>query len=67
MIENVVDNSKIFRALFIDLSKAFDCACHIPLISKLRAYGLSLSALKPVHNYLQKPKQKTKNNIAYSL
>ena len=32
--------------------------------AKLNAYGLSLSALKLVHNYLQKRKQGTKNGIA---
>ena len=36
-------------------------------MAKLNAYGLSLSALKLVHNYLQKCKQITKNGIAYSL
>ena len=36
-------------------------------MAKLNAYELSLSALKLVHNYLQKCKQITKNGIAYSL
>ena len=33
------------------------------LIAKLNAYGPSLSALKLVHSYLQKRKQRTKNGI----
>ena len=36
-------------------------------MTKLNAYGLSLSALKLVHNYLQKCKQITKNGIPHSL
>ena len=56
MIENwkyAVDSGKVFRALLTVLSKAFDCVCHDLVIAKLNAYGLSLSALKLVHNYLQ--------------
>ena len=62
-----VDNKKVFGALLTDLSKAFDCICHDLLIAKLNAYGLSLPALKLVHNYLQNRKQRTKNGTAYSL
>ena len=65
--KHVVANGKVFGALLTDLSKTFDCICHDLLIAKLNAYGLSLSALKLVHSYLQKRKQKTKNGIAYSL
>ena len=66
MLENwkhAVNNKKVFGILLTDLSKAFDCICHDLLI----AYGLSLPALKLVHNYLQKSKQRTKNGTAYSL
>ena len=65
--KDAVDNKKFFRALLTDLSKAFDCICHDLLIAKLNAYGLSLPALKLVHNYLQNCKQRTKNGTAYSL
>ena len=64
--KHAVDNGKVFGALLTDLSKAFDCVCHDPLIAELNAYGLSLSALKVVHSYLQKRKQRTKNGITYS-
>ena len=70
MIENwkhAVDTGKVFGALLTDLSKSFDCVCHDLLIAKLNGYGLSLSALKLVHNYLQKRKQRKKNGIAYIL
>ena len=65
--KHAVDNGKVFRALLTDSSKAFDYVCHDLLIAKLNAYGLLLSALKLVHSYLQKRKQKKKNDIAYSL
>ena len=68
MLENwkhALDNKKVFGAhRFIE---AFDCICHDLLIAKLNAYGLSLPALKLVHNYLQNRKQRTKNGTAYSL
>ena len=64
--KHAVDNKKVFGALLTDLSKAFDCICHELLIAKLNAYGLSLPALKLVHNYLQNRKhRKKKGTIAY--
>ena len=65
--KHAVDNKKVFGALLTDLSKAFDCICHDLLIAKLDNYGLSLPALKLVHNYLQNCKQRKKNGTAYSL
>ena len=65
--EHAVDNKKVFGGLLTDLSKAFDCICHDLLITKLNSYGLSLPALKQVHNYLPNHKQRTKNGTAYSL
>ena len=49
--KRLVDNSKMFDTLLSDLSKAFD---------------FSLTALKLVHNYLSKRKQRTKINSSYS-
>ena len=60
-----VDNSKMFGALLIDLSKAFDCLDHELLIAKLNAYGFSLTVLKLVHNYLSNRKQR-KNKFIVS-
>ena len=65
--KHAVNNKKVFGALLTDLLKAFNCICHDLLIAKLNAYGLSLPALKLVHNYLQNRKQRTKNGTAYSL
>ena len=62
--ERAIDN---FGVLLTDLSKAFDCISHDLLIAKLDAYGLSLSALKLVHSYLQNRKQRTKIRSSYSL
>ena len=57
---------KSFGALLTDLSKAFDCLNHEPLIAKLHAYSLSLSSLKLVHDYLLNRKQRNKVNSKYS-
>ena len=65
--KRAVDNNKVFGALLTDLSKAFDCISHDLLIANLNAYGLSLSALKVVHSYLQNRKQRTKIGSSYSL
>ena len=50
--KKAVDNRKVFGVVITDLSKAFDCICHDLLIAKLNAYGLSLSALKLITDYL---------------
>ena len=50
--KSAADRGKTFGALLTDLSKAFDCLDHELLIAKLNTYGISLPALKPVHNYL---------------
>ena len=61
------DNNKVFGALFTDLSKAFDCICLDLLVAKLNDHGLSLPALKLIHNYLQNRKQRTKVGSSYSI
>ena len=65
--KRAVDNNKVFGELQTDLSKVFGCISHDLLIAKLNAYGLSLSALKLVHVYLQNWKQITKIGSSYSL
>ena len=45
-------------AVAIDLSKAFDSVNHNLLLGKLKAYGLSQSALSLMSSYLQGRKQR---------
>ena len=61
-----IDKGKSFGALLTDLSKAFDCLSHELLLAKLHAYGFNLSALRLIHSYLTKRKQRTKINTEYS-
>ena len=61
-----VNRDKAFGALPTDLSKAFDCLDHELLIAKLNAYGISLPALKFIHDYLSRRKQRTKINCSYN-
>ena len=53
-------------ALLTDLSKAFDYLSHDLLIAKFHAYGLDLSSLKMLQNYLTNRKQRTKVDSFYS-
>ena len=62
----MVYSNKAFGALLTDLSKAFDCICHDLQIAKLHAYGLSLSALKMIQDFLLNQKQRTKIGSSYS-
>ena len=61
-----IDRGKVFGALLAGLSKAFDCLNHDLLIAKLNAYGLSLPALRLIHDYLLSKKQRTRINNSYS-
>ena len=52
-----LDNNKVFGALFMDLSKAFDCLPHDLLLAKLEAYGFDIHTLRLFQSYLSKRKQ----------
>ena len=61
-----IDNGKTFSALMTGISKAFYSLGHKLLIAKVNAHGFSLTALKPIHDYLSNRKQLTKINSSYS-
>ena len=61
--KSAIDNRKMFGALLIDLSKAFDCLYHDLLIAKLNPQGFSIAALRLVQNYLSNRKQRTKKTL----
>ena len=65
--KTAIDNGSAFVALLTDLSKAFDCIPHDPIIAKLAAYGFDTNALKLIHNNLYNRKQRVKVNSAYSI
>ena len=65
-LERSADSGKAFGALLADISKASDCLDHELLIAKVNAYGLSLPALRLIHDYLSHRKQGTRVNNSHS-
>ena len=59
-IKRCLDNKLIVGVIFMDLSKAFDCLSHGLLISKLHAYGLTVSACELISSYLSNRMQRVK-------
>ena len=49
-------------AIFMDLSKAFDCVKHDLLIAKLHAYGFNHDALSFLYSHLSDRQQRVKMN-----
>ena len=58
--------SHVSTALLNDLSKAFDCIDHKPLITKMDAVGFDSSSLNFLCSYLKKRNQRTKLNPFYN-
>ena len=50
----------------IDLPKEFVCLSHELLLAKPHACGSSIAALRLIHSYLTKRKERTKVNLSYS-
>lgn len=63
------EENKHTLAIFIDLSKAFDCVSHEVLLSKLNFYGFRGNALDLMHSYLSDRYQSVlfKNKLSSSL
>ena len=64
--KDVTDKNKAFRALLTDLLNSFDFLCHDFLISKLHAYGLVMSSLNLLQDYLSNHKQRTRVDSFFS-
>ncbi|MEO0684269.1 MAG: reverse transcriptase domain-containing protein [Cyanobacteria bacterium J06649_11] len=47
-----LDKGKVVETVLMDLSKAYDCLPHDLLIAKVAAYGVDLSSLSLLHDYL---------------
>ena len=61
-----LDQGLEFGVLLTDLSKAFDCLSHELLAAKLSAYGVNLSTVCFIYDYLSNRKQTTKIENHYS-
>ena len=55
-----VDNNEAFATLLTVLLKAFDCLSHDLITAKLHSYGLSLTSLRLLSDYLSNRKQRIK-------
>ena len=62
-----LDNKKIVGAVFMDLSKAFDCIPHDLLIAKMDAYGFSEDFLTFLYSYLKRRKQSVNISNVHSI
>ena len=58
--KQALENEENVGAIFMDLSKAFDCISHRLLLGKLHAYGVSEEACALIKSYLQNRKQRVK-------
>ena len=47
-----LDQGFVFGVLLTDLTKAFDCLSHELLAAKLSAYGVDISAVRFIYDYL---------------
>ena len=61
-----VDKDFVVGAIFMDLSKDFDCIPHDLMIAKLHAYGFEENALVLIYSYLKRRKQCVRINNLYS-
>ena len=64
--KNATDKNKAFKPLLTELSKALDCLCHNLLIAKLHTYGLDISSLNLLLDYLLNREQRSKVDSFFS-
>ena len=62
-----LDNSGVVGIILTDLSKAFDCLPHEPVLSKLHAYRVDIKSLKFLQDYLSNRTQRVKLDSTFSL
>ena len=65
-ISNNFNKNKDVRAIFLDITAAFDTVPHQLLLHKLTSYGLDLDTLRLLENYLKNRKIKIKINGTFS-
>ena len=63
--KDATDRNKAFGALLTDLSKAFNDICHDLLIAILHVYGLAMSSLNFLQDYILNRKQRSKVDSFY--
>ena len=63
--KKAVDKNEYLAAILMDLSKGFDCLPHDLLLMKLKAYGLSQSALEMQSSYITNRKKCVKILVIY--
>ena len=60
--KKALDEKFLVGTVLMDLSKAFDCIPHDPLIAKLHTYSFSQKTVTFIYFYLKRRKQKVKVN-----
>ena len=66
-LDKNLDSNKIVGAVFMVLSKAFDCIPHDLLIAKMEAYGFNEDFLTFLYSYLKRRKQSMNINNVHSI
>ena len=61
-----ITTTRFVGTILIDLSEAYDCLPHNPLIAKLEVYGSNYNSLTFMLDYLTSRKQRTKIGTSYS-
>ena len=60
--KHTVENGEVFGTLFVNFRKAFDSVDHQILFKNLQGFGINVSALETVQNYLTNRHQYTEIN-----